>query len=290
MDENKELLKKLILTKKNIKRKVMSMKRGVIDAEQTFNETFKPIIEPLNLIVDKTSENQPAQSSKVKEADYLNKTSLYQFTHFFEIPIENRIYDKTYGLYFEKSIQRLQIGEYPVDFIGDTKIVVNDHKYSWTFGLWSLLCEKTPKGATESDKENYFGILSQTNVHLNKNKKPKSNSSFKWKYIVKPIYERLKSYETVNPIKRRKLSNERPHSADAIIQPPPFNFQLESTKKGEGLYKGITDKTQIVYYDDPNELVSRLNLLASSQNAGNTGVDNEMISILEELYERNIIK
>ena len=153
-----------------------------------------------------------------------------------------------------------------------------------------MLCEKTPKGATESDNENYFEILSQTKVHLNKNNKPKSSSSFKWKYIVKPIYERLKSYETVNPIKRRKLSSERPHSADAIIQPLPFNFQLESSKKGEGLYKGITDKTQIVYYDDPNELVSRLNLLTSSENAGNTAVNNEIISILEELYERNIIK
>jgi hypothetical protein len=56
-----------------------------------------------------------------------------------------------------------------------------------------------------------------------------------------------------------------------------------------GLYKQIIPKTQMVYYDDLNELVTRLNLLTYSQNAGNTGVNNEIISILEELRENNII-
>ena len=60
-------------------------------------------------------------------------------------------------------------------------------------------------------------------------------------------------------------------------------------KKGSGLYKDVIPQTQLVYYDDPNELVTRLNLLTSSQNAGNTSVNNEIISILEELRERNII-
>lgn len=47
--------------------------------------------------------------------------------------------------------------------------------------------------------------------------------------------------------------------------------------------------TQLVYYDYPNELVSRLNLIISSQNADNTGVNYEIISILEELRERKLI-
>jgi hypothetical protein len=44
-----------------------------------------------------------------------------------------------------------------------------------------------------------------------------------------------------------------------------------------------------VYYDDPIELVTKLNLITSSQISGNTGVNNEIISILEKLRERNII-
>lgn len=43
------------------------------------------------------------------------------------------------------------------------------------------------------------------------------------------------------------------------------------------------------YYDDPNELCDRLRLLTSSQRAGNTNHDQEINSILEELYEQGII-
>jgi len=69
-----------------------------------------------------------------------------------------------------------------------------------------------------------------------------------------------------------------------------FIFGLSpTTKKDSGLYKDVIPQTQLVYYDDPNELVTRLNLITSSQIASNTSVNNEIISILEELRERNII-
>jgi hypothetical protein len=38
-----------------------------------------------------------------------------------------------------------------------------------------------------------------------------------------------------------------------------------------------------MYYRDPNQLVERLNLLVASKQAGNTGVDNEIAEILDEL-------
>ncbi|KAL4083731.1 hypothetical protein QTP88_029047 [Uroleucon formosanum] len=59
-------------------------------------------------------------------------------------------------------------------------------------------------------------------------------------------------------------------------------------KKGSGLYKDVLPQTQLVYYDDPNELVTRLNLLVSSQSVGNTGVNKEIISILEELLNDKV--
>ncbi|KAF0697458.1 Integrase catalytic domain-containing protein, partial [Aphis craccivora] len=50
-----------------------------------------------------------------------------------------------------------------------------------------------------------------------------------------------------------------------------FNFTLTpQPKKGSGLYKDVIPQTQLVYYDDPNELVTRLNLLTSSQSVGST--------------------
>lgn len=41
MVKTKEIFAKLILEKRKIKPKVMNMKIGVIDAELSFNETFK---------------------------------------------------------------------------------------------------------------------------------------------------------------------------------------------------------------------------------------------------------
>lgn len=49
-------------------------------------------------------------------------------------------------------------------------------------------------------------------------------------------------------------------------------------------------KHNLVYWNDPNELVERLRLLLASQAAGNTGLSNEILSIYEELYEAGLIK
>ena len=58
---------------------------------------------------------------------------------------------------------------------------------------------------------------------------------------------------------------------------------------GSGLSVKL-QKHNLVYWNDPNELVSRLRLLLASQAAGNTGVSNEILSIYEELFEAGLIK
>lgn len=44
-----------------------------------------------------------------------------------------------------------------------------------------------------------------------------------------------------------------------------------------------------IYWNHPSELIDRLRLLYSSKNAGHKGHDNEILSIIEELYESGII-
>ena len=46
---------------------------------------------------------------------------------------------------------------------------------------------------------------------------------------------------------------------------------------------------EYVWFDEPDEIVNRLRLLISEQEAGNTSVSNEIASIIEELTEMNII-
>ncbi|KAF0696078.1 TRPL translocation defect protein 14-like, partial [Aphis craccivora] len=70
-----------------------------------------------------------------------------------------------------------------------------------------------------------------------------------------------------------------------------FKFSLSPTvKKGSGLYKDLIPHTQLVYYDDPNELDDRLNLLTSSRNAGNTEcIDNELHRHARKVFPRRSI-
>ena len=46
---------------------------------------------------------------------------------------------------------------------------------------------------------------------------------------------------------------------------------------------------QYIFWNDPNELCERLELLLASTSAGNQAHKNEIISIIEELREANII-
>lgn len=64
---------------------------------------------------------------------------------------------------------------------------------------------------------------------------------------------------------------------------------LDFTTKQFHKHVGTCTNT-LTYWDDPNELVDRLRLLASSASAGHTGHNNEIISIIEELREANLIE
>jgi hypothetical protein len=79
--------------------------------------------------------------------------------------------------------------------------------------------------------------------------------------------------ETIQKIKTREKSKDR-------------------QKKGRGLEKNFIPYSENIvyeYWDDPNELCERLQLLLASKSAGNTNHDQEINSIIEELKERNII-
>lgn len=104
-----------------------------------------------------------------------------------------------------------------------------------------------------------------TNAHrrdYDPEKPIKSNKGFKYLHVIKPLFK--------------------------------FCTPLSSTEnltQGSGLpvLKKVKENVDYVYWDDPNELVERLKLLLASRDAGNTGLENEIISIIEELRENNTI-
>ena len=80
--------------------------------------------------------------------------------------------------------------------------------------------------------------------------KPKANKSWKWKHILKPIWDEKDLY----------TGNGLTPSASTIILPC-----------------------------DPNALVERLDILMTIKASGNTGVMNELVSVCDELLRHNLI-
>ena len=80
--------------------------------------------------------------------------------------------------------------------------------------------------------------------------KPKANKNWKWKHILKPIWDETDLYT------------------------------------GNGLTSSVST---IILPSDPIALMERLDLLMASKAAGNTGVRNELVSVCDELLRQKLI-
>lgn len=161
---------------------------------------------------------------------------------------------------------KLMLGSYPIS-VNDDKLMIGEESFFLTQGLNDLLFKKVPnlKLVTEDDIRSFKTLLLKTNAHrrdFDPNKPIKSNKGMKYLYVIKPLF---------------KLSKQRTVSEELYIS-------------GKGLPSKKKVKTDLsyVYWDDPNELVERLKLLIASRDAGNTGLGNEIISIIEELREAGL--
>ena len=159
--------------------------------------------------------------------------------------------DKTFGI--RKEGGRHYIGNQHV-IIDNNNIILSKYneRFEGTRGLWELIMSKTPKNYTDKDYDNYEDLMIMTNAlhHGNDedNPHPKGSGSTKWKKLLSPIWYRKKG--GLYRFSRKKEGYE-----------------------GEGV---------VVIPSDPNALLERLDLLLASQDAGHTGVGNELVSICDE--------
>ena len=87
------------------------------------------------------------------------------------------------------------------------------------------------------------------------NPHPKGSGSIKWRKLLGPIWHRKKGGVYTFPKKKEGY-------------------------QGEGV---------VVIPSDPNALLERLDLLLASQEAGHTGVRNELVSICDELKRQGVL-
>ena len=159
--------------------------------------------------------------------------------------------DKTFGIRKEGSHH----------YIGSEHVIIHDNDiytkedgemFYGTDGLWELITSTDPKKIYEDeDLANYGYLMIKTNA-LHRGNNPKSN------------YPKASKSDKWN----------------YILKP----FWDNRTKYN--IYKG---KGVVVIPSDPNALLERLDLLLASQDAGHTGVGNELVSICDELKRQGVL-
>ena len=143
--------------------------------------------------------------------------------------------------------------------------------------MWELIMDIFPMNYNKEDYRNYKDLMKITNaLHRNNDPKevhPKASNSGKWKFIVGPIWYMNKGFSE--------------DDAFEMAKNPEYKKKLMQMKKhGKYKYEG---EGVVVIPSDPYALLERLDLLLASQEAGHTGVRNELVSICDELKRQGVL-
>lgn len=252
-NEKKESTMKLLdQARENIRRKYAELRRNESDVMTSVQKNLAPIIEPLNKISNAAdvANTQNQQQQQQQQKIESGGNSLSELS--FTHLIEQWTKNPHRDKVYGPKIQpdgMLSMGDANDITVNEDSIRVYGTKYPLSIGLVNLLFSKNPTTYNDSDLETYKTILEETGAHLNRNLSLKKGG-VKYEEIIEPMFTNI---------------------------------------NGMGLQLKVNGKKEYLYWDDPNELVQRLMLLASAQSAGNTGVSSEIVSILEELHEAGYI-
>ncbi|XP_015592455.2 uncharacterized protein LOC107266467, partial [Cephus cinctus] len=295
--EQKDVLRQIAKASDAIRKKHRMLKLGRENVEQTMSEVLKPVVTPLQKPVTASRPDRNLIKDEIKdevkqdvEADDTFRSADESFKSLkndsFEeeeeekeegkhddedegdnddadVPVdhndpmqryldmllssENKQLDTAYGVR-KLAKNKLMIGDSPISFEGD-RIHVGDTTYLKTAGLIELLFRKVPDeiSITQDNMDNYKNIILMTNSHR-KYYKPdgeiRKSKSFKFNNVIAKLIE-------------------QPSVTGKGIVP-----RYMTAAKDE--------RTDYVYWDDPNELVDRLRLLLKSREAGNPSHSNEI--------------
>ena len=233
-------------------------------------ETFKPIVSPLEKLVDDAEkkkavklvakEQKPSnveelssndedeeesqsdldETVKAKTADASFETAESEQDDDDEETESVKQYDKRIRI--EDNV--LKIGDSPIHFT-KTYVKVQNENYPKTTGLLQLLFQKQPDlyHIGSNDIENYRKIVEVTNafrINYSETQPLRKSKNYKYKDFIGPYFDK---------------SINRNVSGSGLL--PKYNIARKDMRM------------DYVYWDDPNELVDRLRLLLAELEAGN---------------------
>ena len=257
------IVKEYLELKKNIRDNLLSERIGESELQTSLSKFYKPITEtqkatareiteelkPIKEGIEKLPETiQPIIKATEEEKEEEEEDDEELIGEIAKDYLNMEFRDKKFGIRKEKGHH----------YIGNKHVIIKDNDIiitktgeilEGTRGLWELIMSKSPQNFTDMDYDNYKYLIIMSNVlHRGDNPKntyPKSSGSYKWTYLLGPIWK---------------------------------------SKKEKYQGKGV-----VVIPSDPNALLERLDLLLASQEAGHTGVRNELVSICDELKRQGVL-
>ena len=221
-------------------------------------EELKPIREGIEKLpeaiqpISKATEEEEEEEDEEDEEEEEDEEKPLGLGEIAEEYLKDPNRDTKFGIYIKNGLY--YIGNKQATIVNNN-IMVEDEKFKGTRGLWELLMAEKPDTYyfDDNDYNEYAKLMVKTNaLHSGydpKNSYPRSSKGDKWNLI-------------------RNIWANREH-----------------IKKKEG-YDG---KGVVVIPSDPNALLERLDLLLASQEAGHTGVRNELVSICDELKRQGVL-
>jgi len=319
MDEKIELALEIKKLSESIRNKNKALRLGISEREEYLETTFKPIVNPLNDISSKLDGKELTDRTKIENVPVDNKKeesqlitpspdisllnpedlssssyvtsqekdiNLFNEDHYNNFRRENeknlsilgediaskgvltRKYivkllkdnpgsGRNYHVYGARlSKDGLMIGNSHITVGDKDDVHINGKSYKGTRGLFELIFKKVPTGYTQRDIKTFKQICNETNLHrkgYTKDANVHRNNTSKYKKIISALF----------PPKSRKLGNG-------------LNFKNANT-------------TNVFYYHDINDVVTRMQEIHDAMQAGHTGLDNEMEALTEVLKREKII-
>ena len=181
-------------------------------------------------------------------------------------------------------------------YVDDNNIITienNEKRFTGTPGLWELIISEFPMNYTDEDYNNYKHLMTITNaMYRNNNSKqtnPKPANNDKWKYIVGPIWYMNKGFDENDAFKMAKDSEYKKMVINRESRRRHREKRIGEYSSSVGKKSKINGEGVVVIPSDPNALLERLDLLLASQEAGHTGVRNELVSICDELKRQGVL-
>ena len=260
------IVKEYLELKKKIRSNFLSERIGEQQLQTDLSKFYKPITEtqkattreiteglkPIREGIEKLPEviQTIEKEEEEEEEEEEDGEDFGVNTKYFLDQLDN---DEKFGIRKVKS--RYYIGNKRVIFEDDDIIIMETgERFIGTSGLWGLITSKNPDKDlidwTKNDRNRYDRLMSITNA----------------------------LHKDYNP--RRGPRSSSGNKWKNILSSIWFNKEPKKGYEGSGV---------VVIPSDPNALLERLDLLLASQEAGHTGVRNELVSICDELKRQGVL-